>query len=323
MPTAGDDAIGRRSSWRTCARASPSCSTRDHPIALHRLLVHVRGLRPVERPAAAVLHPGAPRDRSSSTACRKGLTSLGFVVGSLFMARFATAAAGARLDRRLADRDGHHRRPLRAVDDGPVRDRDGDPLGLPPTAILGLAIRPDATQYAEGGARSRLLRLLRDARRDLPVRHGRRRSGRHRRHPAAHLRRRRACSSCPPRSRWSPRASVCRPGVPARPASRPAAAPALAASPFRPATLADFDRLVGRLSTFARLSVRAAGCLRRRGDHPRRAGRDAHRRARATRRRPRTSSSRARRRPASPSRAAATTASPRCSRATSSARSRP
>ena len=38
------------------------------------------------------------------------------------MARFAQAAAGACLDRRLADWDGHHRRLLRAVDHGPVRD---------------------------------------------------------------------------------------------------------------------------------------------------------------------------------------------------------
>ena len=48
---------------------------------------------------------------------QEGLTSVGFVVGSLFMARFARRAAGTRVDRRVADRDGHRRDRLRLVDD--------------------------------------------------------------------------------------------------------------------------------------------------------------------------------------------------------------
>ena len=44
---------------------------------------------------------------------QEGLTSVGFVVGSFFMARFANRLPGARLDRRRAGRDGHRRCRLR------------------------------------------------------------------------------------------------------------------------------------------------------------------------------------------------------------------
>ena len=50
--------------------------------------VHVRRVRPVERAAAAVLHQvlGATEFEYG---LQEGLTSVGFVVGSLFMARFS------------------------------------------------------------------------------------------------------------------------------------------------------------------------------------------------------------------------------------------
>ena len=47
---------------------------------------------------------------------QEGLTSVGFVAGSFFMARFSQLAAGAGLDHRGDDRDGHLRHPVRPVD---------------------------------------------------------------------------------------------------------------------------------------------------------------------------------------------------------------
>ncbi len=56
---------------------------------------------------------------------QEGLTSVGFVVGSFFMARFSSKLPGARLDRAGDDRHGHLRRPVRPVE----LDRRGDRAG--------------------------------------------------------------------------------------------------------------------------------------------------------------------------------------------------
>ena len=52
---------------------------------------------------------------------QEGLTSVGFVAGSFFMARFSRLPAGAGLDHRRAHRDGRGRRAVWPVD----RDRSG------------------------------------------------------------------------------------------------------------------------------------------------------------------------------------------------------
>ena len=115
---------------------------------------------------------------------QEGLTSVGFVVGSLFMARFA----------------GRLPEPVWIVISLVGMGIVGIAYGLSstvPVAILLVAIsgflqpassvsrcRAAAAEHAARDARPRLLVVLRHARRDLPDRHGRRRSRRRRRHPA-------------------------------------------------------------------------------------------------------------------------------------------
>ena len=128
-----------------------------------------------------------------------------------------------------------------------------------------------------------------------------RRPGRHRRHPGpdhlrvlapvrvgrVHVRRTGPGGS----RRGAPRPLDC---------ARPRAAPALAASPVRAATLADFDLLAGRIGAFTTLSPDQRSVVR--GGRPRSStspkGRASS--STATRRRPPTSSSTVRRPPASP-----------------------
>ena len=183
------------------------------------------------------------------------------------------------------------------------------------------------------GSRPGLLGLLRDARRDLPDRHGRCRTRRHPgyRHPCCSSSGRRFCCSCRRRSRWWRRALGSGRGArPRRASHRPWGHRSMAALPVRLATLADFERLIGRLPTFARLSgdqreafVSAAtvrdvpgrdphpGARRRglgrvlhpRGDDERRRARRRRSLSRPERRwRPATSSARSRRSPAAPAR---------------------
>ena len=116
---------------------------------------------------------------------QEGLTSVGFVVGSLFMARLPRSCpkrpgSSARCWRWASCGIGYALSTDRAGGD-PARDAER----VRPAAVIGLARGPAPAPHAARDARPGLLRLLRHARRDLPHRHGRRRPGRHRRHPAA------------------------------------------------------------------------------------------------------------------------------------------
>ena len=113
-----------------------------------------------------------------------------------------------RLRRSLYGRRLEHRR----------RDPAGHALGLLQLAVVGRPLGPAPAQHAARDARPRVLGVLRDARRHLPDRHGRRRPGRHRRHPAPDHRRLVACCSCRRPSRSSLPASGSRRGV--RPRAR-------------------------------------------------------------------------------------------------------
>ena len=242
---------------------------------------------------------------------QEGLTSVGFVVGSFFMARFSSMLPEPAWIVVSMIGDGHLRRPVRAVDPDRRRDRAGHALGLLPAAVVGRRARccSSATRRARcaAGCSRRSTSCATSSscsgwpapawptsstsgcsswRVVAPVRVGR-----------VHARR--------PRPRRLDLGRGIRPAARSRPRRRPSGRPMA-----RPATIADFDRLAGRLGAFSRLSpdqraafVRAATVARR------------HRAARgssstATPRRPRTSSSTARRRRASRS----TTATRACRR---------
>ena len=206
---------------------------------------------------------------------QEGLTSVGFVVGSLFMARFAgrlpepvwivISLVGMGIV-------GIAVRPVDAPSPSPSSSSTITGFFNPPSSIS--RRRPAPAEHAARDARSRVLGVLRHARRDLPHRHGRRRPGRRRRHPGADRGRVQRCSSSRPSSRSSPRVSA-RPGACAAARLRTASAAAGAAVAARPATLADFDRLVGRLAAFGRLSpeMRADLVVRRRRSARSRPGR--------------------------------------------------
>ncbi len=155
----------------------------DHPLAVRGRRVHVRGLRPVERAAPAVLHPGARRDRVRVRP--PGGPDLGRLRHRLAAhGPLLAAAARARLDRRVAGRDGHRGHRLRHGDAGRAGHRAGHDLRPPPAAVVGVALGPPPAQHPTRDARPGVLGVLRHARRHLPDRHGRRRSGRHRGYPA-------------------------------------------------------------------------------------------------------------------------------------------
>ena len=120
---------------------------------------------------------------------QEGLTSVGFVIGSFFMARFSSKLPEPAWIVLSMIGDGHLRRPVRAVDPDRRRDRAGHALGLLPAAVVGVALGPAPAQHAARDARPGVLVVLRHARRRVPVRDGRRRPGRRPRHPAADRRR--------------------------------------------------------------------------------------------------------------------------------------
>jgi MFS family permease len=87
---------------------------------------------------------------------QEGLTSVGFVIGSFFMARFSS------------------RLPEPAwIDPDRRGDRPGDDLGLLQLPVVGVALGPPPAEHAARDARPSVLVVLRHARRRLPVRHGR------------------------------------------------------------------------------------------------------------------------------------------------------
>ena len=119
---------------------------------------------------------------------QEGLTSVGFVVGSFFMARFSN-----RLPEPLwlvvgLVGMGGGRHPLRPVDVDPAGDRAGDDHRLLQLAGVGRPLGAAPTPHAPRDARARVLGVLCHARHHLPDRDGRGRPRRRGRYPPAHRR---------------------------------------------------------------------------------------------------------------------------------------
>ena len=127
--------------------------------------------------------------------------------------------------------------------------------GLLQLAVVRVALGPAPAEHAARDARPGVLVVLRHARRRVPVRDGRRRPGRHPRHPDAHRRGVVAAVRLGGLHARRPGPRPSRPGAPRRLgcAARPRRRPSAAAT-ARAATIADFDRLAGRLGAFTRLS---------------------------------------------------------------------
>ena len=231
---------------------------------------------------------------------QEGLTSVGFVIGRLFMARFTTAA-GAGLDRRVAHGMGIAGLAVRLLDVGADRHPDRDAVRASPAAVVGrrgpsccsatrrarcaAACSPRSTSCATSSSCSAW---------PAPAWPTSSTSGCSiifASLPAVRVRR---------RSRsWRPGLGLSGPGARRRARLRSAAARRWPPSRVARRTLADFDRLAVRLGVFGALVAGQRDGLRPRGDRPRGARRDADRRARRRRRCRRTSSSMARRRRAS------------------------
>ncbi len=214
---------------------------------------------------------------------QEGLTSVGFVIGSLFMARFA----------------GRLPEPVWIVISLVGHGDRRDPYGLSTTVPVAILLVAISGFLQPPSSVSRAVLLQRNTPREMRGRVfsafyvmrdvifliGMAGAGLADvvRHPGADRRRVVASSSSPPL------VTVFAPGLgyktwgAAAARLRTASAAAGAAAAVRPATLADVDRLVGRIAAFGRLSpeMRAdAGLVR---DGPRGPGRDPDRRARRRR----------------------------------------
>ena len=186
---------------------------------------------------------------------QEGLTSVGFVIGSFFMARFSS---------KLPE-------PAWIVLSMIAMGICGVLYGLSTQIGVAIALVMLSGFFQPPSSVSRSVLLQRNTPREMRGRvfssfyvmrdvvflFGMAGAGprRHPRHPDAHRGRRRRCCSSRRPSRSSPPALPSRPGAPRRPgcAARPRRRPSGRRS-ARSATIADFDRLAGRLGAFSRLS---------------------------------------------------------------------
>ena len=116
---------------------------------------------------------------------QEALTSVGFVVGSLFMAKYADRLPDRPVGLRGHDGHGHQRDPVRPLADDRRRDRVRHDQRLLQLAVRGRPPDAPPAPYAARAARPGVLGAVRDARRDLPARHGGRGPRGHPRRPAA------------------------------------------------------------------------------------------------------------------------------------------
>ena len=211
-------------------------------------------VRPVERAPAAVLAQGPRRDRVPVR--DPGRPDLGRLRRRLVLhGAVLETPPGAGLDDPGHGGHGPVRRPLWHLEPGRRRDPDRDDLRLLQRAVRDRAIDPAPAEHAARDARSGLLGVLRPARRRLPVRDGGGGPRGRVRHPAPGRHLRRCC--CSGRLAWSwslPGLNVATWGAAAARLRGATAEGDVALRPVRSATLADFDRLTGRLTAFSRLS---------------------------------------------------------------------